>query len=62
MADEVMNENRELTEKCRVLESKVEEFRMLYSHVGKLKGEINYKKSVELGRLIDSINKLQASL
>lgn len=35
---------------------------MLYAHVGKLKGEINHKKSVQFGKLIDTINRLQASL
>lgn len=62
MADEVINENRALSERCKVLEQKLEEFKVLYSHVGKLKGEINYKKSVEFARLIEGINKLQASL
>lgn len=62
MADEVMDENRELSGKCNALEQRLEEFKTVHSQLGKLSGELSYKKGVELGRMIDYINKLQASL
>ena len=62
MTDELMSENREYSSKCTALQQKLSELKTLHNHLGKMKGELSHKKSVELSRLIDSINRLQASL
>ena len=60
MSDEIINENQELSEKCRGLEEKLGELRAFQAYVAKLKGDISQKKSEELGRLIESLGKLQS--
>ncbi len=52
MSDEVIEENKTLGERCKVLEEMLEEYRVLQGYVAKIKGDINYTKSMELAKLI----------
>ena len=60
MSDEIIGENQELAMRVRDLEAQLEEVRSLQGYLSRLKGEINTKKSTELGKLIDSLGKLQS--
>jgi chromosome segregation ATPase len=59
MSDEIIIENQDLSNRCRELEAQVEEVRTFQSHISRLKGEVNSKKSAELGKLMDSLGRLQ---
>lgn len=45
ISDQILNENKELADKCHGLEEKLEELHAFQAYIGKLKGDINQKKS-----------------
>jgi hypothetical protein len=45
-----------------MLEERLEEYRMLQGYISKVKGDMNYSKSVELAKLIDSIGNIKANI
>jgi hypothetical protein len=53
-------DNQELTEKCHGLEERLEELRAFQAYVTRIKGDINSKKSEELGKLMESLTKLHS--
>ena len=60
MSDEVFEENQCLNTRCEGLERELEEVRAFQSYIYKLKGDISSKKSMELGRLMEGLEKLQS--
>jgi predicted RNase H-like nuclease (RuvC/YqgF family) len=58
MAEQLMEENDTLKHNITSLETKNEQFRQFYSQLGRIKGEINSKKSSEFAKLTESLEKL----
>lgn len=62
MSNEVIKENEMLGQRCEILEERLEEGRIVQEYVQKIKGEINYSKSMELGKLIEGLGSIRGRI
>jgi hypothetical protein len=51
-----------LGQRCEILEERLEEGRIVQDYVQRIKGEINYSKSMELGKLIEGLGSIKGRI
>lgn len=58
MADNLMNDNDSLRQNLTNAEAKIDQFKQFYVQLGRIKGELNTKKSSEFAKLTESLETL----
>lgn len=58
MADSLMQDNDSLRQSLANADAKIEQFKQFYAQLGRIKGELNIKKSSEFAKLTESLETL----